>query len=125
MMNQDEWFKQYGHANQYAKKPEIKFKEAIRAEVDAKYLTSNEHWDYMLTYISGTLEKINADIQILEASILDLNQANYEQMMVDKNLVARLYGLRETLEWIMELPKALMENGKIARELYDEDKAKA
>ena len=88
-----------------------------QAEVSAQHLTADPHWDHFLRLISAASKEVAGALAAYEAILCDPRVV--EQGEIIKAKIA-LHGLRNqhlTLEWVSELPKALMANGAAARKL--------
>ncbi len=90
--------------------------QAIRQAVSAEYLTSDEHWDEFLTHIEGTLQLLTEDREQWLNNCTLIGQAPEAKEFAIMNY-HKLDAKIEVLAWIKELPKAIIDNGKKAKEL--------
>ena len=80
------------------------------------------HWNEYLTHLTAALESTMENISMYKDNLTDLMQLNPEDMIHQKVALAKAQGIQEALAWAMELPKTLMENGKVARSFYEEER---
>ena len=97
------------------RKPEL---QAIkRAALAAAQVTGDEHWDLLLSVVQERIEKLKG----LKASAADSLESSDDfttEGLINQKLAVRLYGKEiEALEWVINLPKSIMEQGDTAKEL--------
>lgn len=112
----DEWRRVQASAGPSA--PDVgSIRLAVRAAVHAEHLTSNETWDGFLGYIEGAKEECSAAIESCQNSLCNTHLVSYDDILHIKLVLSDLDGQLKALDWVLELPKALLETGEIAREL--------
>jgi len=88
-----------------------------RAELSVSHVTGDEHWDSFLQLIQGRLEEKRSQraqaLTALEAS----NDFSADTLITQKLIVRQLGCEIEALEWVIELPKIIREQGERAKEL--------
>jgi len=90
---------------------------ALQASLDMKALTSIPTWDKYLTYVQAAGERVTEELIKNTEYIFRLDVVNVDDVMKAKLAAAFNTGQQRTLEWALELPKAIIEAGKMAREL--------
>ena len=93
----------------------------IRAAVQVEHLTTDERWNEFLTYLSATIQK-SLELRMGHTrAILSPMMVDHEMLMAHKIALAKAEGVIEALQWVAGLPKAILENGQIARDFYAEE----
>ncbi len=92
--------------------------QALRQAVSAEYLTADENWNEFLTHIEGVLQffKEDRDHWRKNCTEIGLDPSAKEFALINYH---KLDAKIEVLEWIKELPKAIIDNGKKAKDLQD------
>ena len=90
---------------------------AVRAAVHATDLTNNPTWDTFLGYIAGAKEQVENAKQSYRDALLNPFTVGHDDLLRAKIALADLEGQIKALDWIVELPKAILETGGKAREL--------
>ena len=100
-----------------AQDPRDYYRILIRDSVAAEHVTANEYWDRFLALVSGAhgkaLHLFEQDRGILGSPTV----VNHEQIMQVKLSMAKLDGMVAALNWVMELPKALIDAALPAKEM--------
>lgn len=91
---------------------------AIRAAVHVEHLTKNEIWDQFLGYLQGGLEECQKRVETYRMTLLSPYTVDHQEILRAKLVIADLEGQARAVQWIMEMPKAILETGNIARELF-------
>ncbi len=96
-------------ASTRAREPELRALK--RAGVSSENVTGDEHWDMFLSILQEKLEALTGTRD--QAAELLLNSDVFDTaQLISQKLGVRLYGTQiEILEWVMGLPKHLMEQG--------------
>lgn len=92
----------------------------LQAGVSAERLTHNDDWDKFLGYLESAYERTkDARASTLER-LAGPEVVGVEEFYRNKYELTRFASMVETLEWVMSLPKTLIENGEAARDLLPE-----
>jgi hypothetical protein len=97
------------------RKPEL---QAIRrAALHAGAITGDAHWDFFLSVIKEKIETKQAEVKAASEKLLYSDVFTTEDLINEK-LTVRLIGREiEALQWVIELPQQLQEQGDRATEL--------
>lgn len=114
----DEWFERN---KSEAPKDQVDIRLAIRAAVHAENLTSNEIWNQFLGYLQGGLEECRKRLETYRDRLLSPYVVDQQEILLIKIAIADLEGQTKAVEWIIELPKSILETGEIARKLFSSD----
>ena len=90
-----------------------------RAEVGAKFLTSDQNWDTYLSYIQNAIERTEAQLSACKEGLCDPDMTNADEIMRIKIHAATCAGRIEAMKAMRALPKELMTAGAQARQLLD------
>jgi len=88
-----------------------------RAGLSANEVTGDEHWDFLLSILKGKLEDVEKERAAAREKLEDSENFDPGELVRQK-LVVRLSGREiDVLNWVIGLPKELMEKGDRAKEL--------
>ena len=96
-----------------------KIKLAIQAAVSAELLTKDPNWDVYLSYLQHACELIQVGVDQRKAQLEDPRIVDQNTIMQLKISLADLNGQLLACQWAMELPSAIKDTGKLARDLHD------
>lgn len=96
--------------------------EIVRAAPKMELLTNSEPWDQYLTYLQAALDLTNDQLEYNNKLMLDPNSWDNESLMRTKMNLLRLREKKEVLEFVMTMPKELIETGEIAKNQLIESK---
>jgi hypothetical protein len=98
----------------------VTLEEITRAAPQMEVLTGSEEWDKYLTYLQALLETIKYNIEQAQHTMLDPFSWNTETLTKCKMDLLKLEDRKDLLEFVMKLPKELIETGEIAKhQLYE------
>lgn len=98
----------------------VNLEEIQRAAPQMELLTGTEEWDKYLTYLQSLLESIELNIEHSKAVMLNPHSWNTEDLIREKMNLLKFEDRKDLLEFVMGLPKELIETGEIAKQaLYD------
>jgi hypothetical protein len=87
------------------------------AALSASQITGDEHWDHFLEVVQARI-KVCITERDKAAEALKNSDDFSPETLVNQKLAARLFGKEvKALEWVIELPKIIMEQGERAKEL--------
>ena len=87
-----------------------------RAELSISQVTGDEHWDSFLQLIQGRLEEKRAQRDQASTALEESNDFSPD-VLIRQKLLARQHCLEiEALEWVIGLPKIIMEQSAKAKE---------
>jgi len=89
--------------------------EIVRAAPKMELLTGSEEWDSFLTYLQAALDMTLDQLEYNNTLMLDPNSWDNESLMKTKMNLLRLREKKEVLEFVMTMPKELIQTGEIAR----------
>lgn len=89
--------------------------EIVRAAPKMELLTGSDSWDQYLTYLQAALDLTNEQLEYNNILMLDPNSWDNESLMRTKMNLLRLREKKEVLEFVMTMPKELIETGEIAK----------
>jgi hypothetical protein len=97
------------------RRPEL---QAIRrAALHASEITGDEHWDFFLSMIKEKIEAKQAEVESASDRLINSDIFTTEDL-INAKLTVRLLGREiEVLQWVIELPVQLQEQGDKASEL--------
>jgi hypothetical protein len=97
------------------RRPEL---QAIRrAALHASEITGDEHWDFFLSMIKEKIEAKQAEVESASDRLINSDIFTTEDL-INAKLTVRLLGREiEVLQWVIELPVQLQEQGDRASEL--------
>jgi hypothetical protein len=88
-----------------------------RAAISASHVTGDEHWDFLLSAVKAKIEALEGTRE----AALDLLKTSDDfttEKLINQKLAVRLLGREiEALQWVIGLPKELMEQGDQAKQL--------
>lgn len=88
-----------------------------RAALSAAQVTGDKHWDLLLSVVKARIEDLHAQLEVAFANLKNSEDFTPSEV-INQKLAVRLLGREvEALEWVIELPKSLMEKGDSARKL--------
>jgi imidazolonepropionase-like amidohydrolase len=88
-----------------------------RTALHAGALTGDEHWDHFLSLVKHRIEERKAEIKT-HADFLINSDIFTNEELINAKLAVRLFGREvEALEWVIELPAKLQEQGDQADKL--------
>ncbi len=88
-----------------------------RAELSISQVTGDEHWDSFLQLIQGRLEEKRTQRSQASTALEESNDFSPE-VLINQKLIVRQLGCEiEALEWVIGLPKFIIEQGAKAKEL--------
>jgi hypothetical protein len=88
-----------------------------RSALAADQITGDEHWDHFLSILNARIEKLALEVEAAVESLKNSDNFNAENLIAQK-LVVRLLGREiQALDWVIELPKVIMEQGADAKKL--------
>jgi len=90
-----------------------------QAEVKAKHLTGDPHWDMFLSYIQGAIETTQRQLEGFEAALGSPDLVNTDEIMKAKISVIRCRERIAAWVAVMELPNELRAGGVEARGLLE------
>ena len=97
----------------------------IQAAVSMENVTKDPDWDKLLSYLNGAMEMIKEAETTKKDQLLTPHLVDTAEIMQIKIALASLAGQKLALEWLLEIPRALKEQGKLAKEykaiMSDED----
>ncbi len=96
---------------------------ALQASVDQGVLTSSEAWNKFLSYLQAAKERVDEQIANHSTHLMRPDVAKDEDVRAIKLIGAYNIGQQQALEWVMSMPKAIMDTGKMAGELKVEVQA--
>ncbi len=96
--------------------PKTKFRMMLRDVVDAEYLTTDEHWDRFLEWLSGAAQQAAENSEYYRAVLTNSAIVSHDELIKAKIGVSNCEAIRETLEWVMELPVQLKAGATEVRE---------
>ena len=79
-------------------------------------LTTSENWNKYLEYLQGQVEETKENLTKYQDILLNPNTLDYADILYAKTFYLRLQERLHTLEFVMQIPKHLIESGKIAKE---------
>jgi hypothetical protein len=92
---------------------------AKRSALSAAQVTGDEHWDHFLSIVNERLESKRNEVSLA----LDLlkNSDNFSpEDLINQKLAVRLIGREvDALQWVSELPQALLEQGDRAKKVLE------
>lgn len=91
-----------------------------QAAVNAEYLTGNEYWDKYVSYIQAKIEEMRDILDQLMDKLADPNIVDHNHIMSLKLSVIEAATYIKAWEAVITLPKDLIENGKITKEIIDD-----
>lgn len=117
-MTQDEWKqrKPKAPAPDPAQDPKTKFRMLLQDVVTAEQLTTDEHWNRYLTWLSGARKQAADNAEFYKAVLTNSSIVSHDELIKAKIAVANCEAIRETLEWCMELPVQLKNGATEVRE---------
>lgn len=89
--------------------------EIVRSAPKMEVLTGSEEWDNYLTYLQTALDMTIGQLEYTNNLMLDPNSWDNESLMKTKMNLLRLREKKEVLEFVMQMPKELIETGEIAK----------
>lgn len=98
------------------KDQKLKFRAMLHDVVTAEHLTTDEHWNRFLEWVSGARTKVISEADYYRHVLTNSTVVNHDQLIKAKIAVASLEAQRGTLEWIMELPVQLKAGATEVRE---------
>jgi len=88
-----------------------------RAALEAAEVTGDEHWDFFVSVIKAKVEDLMGQLEVTEEALKNSDDFT-TSVLINQKLAVRIFGSQiETLNWVLELPKALLEKGDRATEL--------
>lgn len=88
-----------------------------RAALSATQVTGDEHWDLLVSIVKGRLESLQSQIEVAFDHLRNSDEFTTSEV-INQKLAVRLLGREiSTLEWVIELPRSLKEQGDRAKEL--------
>jgi hypothetical protein len=89
------------------------------AALSASQITGDEHWDHFLEVVQARIKVCIAERDKAVEALKNSDDFSPE-ILVNQKLAARLFGKEvKALEWVIELPKIIMEQGEQARKLLE------
>ncbi len=87
-----------------------------RAALEASHVTGDDHWDFFLSALQARVEGLTSQRDIARNTLE--NSDNFLPAdLINEKLAVRLYGVQiELLEWVMDLPNTLMEQGEQSKQ---------
>lgn len=79
-------------------------------------LTTSEPWNKYLEYLQGQIEETEKRLEGYREKLTDPSILDPEGMLYAKVFYLRLQERLHTLKFVMQIPKHLVESGKIARD---------
>ena len=90
---------------------------AQRAGLSATQVTGDEHWDHFLSIVKAKIEKLEEEVAVA-VELLKTSDEFSTEALINQKLAVRLLGREiQALNWVIELPKTIMEQGDKASEL--------
>ena len=90
-----------------------------RAALSASQVVGDEHWDMLLSIVNERIQSLRTKVDSAIESMKSSDSFDPETL-INQKLGVRLWGREiEVLEWVMELPKRLIEQGEHFRELIE------
>jgi len=88
-----------------------------RAALSASYVTGDEHWDAFLEMVNASLVSRRDGMDQAVEALKGSNDFSPESLIRQKLAVRQLGCEIEALEWVIGLPKLIMEKSDKAKEL--------
>ena len=88
-----------------------------RAALAAAHVTGDEHWDRFLEMVNDRLVKKRVSLEGCRKQLEESNDFSPEVLINQKLMVRQLGCEIEALEWVIGLPKEIMEQSERAKEL--------
>ena len=90
-----------------------------REAVKAEFMTSDENWDLYLSYIQGLIKNAESQIEPLKSRLIEGNVFDHVELLLLKNEITRLGERLHVLNFVIALPKQVIENGKKAKKYVE------
>ncbi len=88
-----------------------------RAALSAAHITGDEHWNLFLEMVNDRLEKSRTGLQDFRNRLEKSNDFSPDVLINQKLMVRQLGCEIEALEWVIGLPKSIMEQSERTKEL--------
>lgn len=106
------------HLAEKAKTPDLSHLRMLRqAAIHAKFLTSDPNWDQFLSFVQGAIETAGENLEASKDKLADPMIVDQGEILRLKARISNLDGMIKALEWVVEVPKGLVETGKLIRGL--------
>lgn len=92
---------------------------AKRAAISANFVTGDEHWDHFLSVVTARLEQVKQELETASEQLKTSDNFTPDSLILQKLAVRLAHREIQALEWVMGLPKALMEQGDLAKQLLE------
>ena len=89
----------------------------VRDAVHVEALTGDPHWDRFLSFVQAGANQTQEAIDHTKRILEDPRIVNHDAILATKLELAKFLAMKETIEWLLELPKVIMTQGSKAREL--------
>jgi len=96
---------------------QTKLRVMLRDVVTAEALTTDEHWNGYLEWLSGARNIAVANAEHYSRILTNSAVVSHDELIKAKIGVSNCEAVRESLEWCMELPRQLKEGATEVREL--------
>ncbi len=96
----------------------VVFHGMAREAVKAEFVTNDENWDLYLSYIQGLIKNAEDMLPGYEKKLLG-DVFEHSEMLLLKSEITRLQERLHVLNFVIELPKKIIENGKKAKQYVD------
>ena len=88
-----------------------------RAALSVSQVTGDKHWDQFLQVVQAKIEERTVE-RDRASEALNKSDDFSTEILINQKLAVRLFGREiEALEWVIGLPKIIMEKGERAKEL--------
>jgi hypothetical protein len=95
--------------------PDLRAQE--HAALSVSQVTGDEHWDRFLEVIQAKIEKLTAERDKADLALKNSDDFSPDTL-INQKLAVRLFGKEiEALEWAIDQPRIIMEQGERAKEL--------
>jgi hypothetical protein len=90
---------------------------AKRSALSAAQITGDKHWDLFLSVVNERLEGLQKEVDVA-VELLKTSDDFSPDDLINQKLAVRLIGREiQALTWVIELPKQLLEQGELAKQL--------
>lgn len=112
-----DWVK---HSNEEARNQRMRSLHAAkRAALAAVHVTGDEHWDHFLSVVTARLEQVRQELETASDQLRTSDNFTPDNLILQKLAVRLATREIQVLEWVLGLPKALMEQGDLAKQLLE------
>lgn len=87
-----------------------------QAQVRMEHLTGNQDWDRFLSYLEGHNTRLKEGRDHLRDVLCSPELVDQGEIMQAKTALARVGGMIDMLEAVLQLPKDIIETGEKAKE---------